>query len=109
MNELVLELRLVEAPLVLVDARTKAPLAERRFTVTQLDATATAPVLRARTSAAGEATIELPTGRYRLQCEVEPPRAGVEPGPRFAPLEFDWTSSGPDPARLELVDAAQPK
>ena len=108
-NELVLELRLVEAPLVLVDARTKAPLAERRFTVTQLDATATAPVLRARTSAAGEATIELPTGRYRLQCEVEPPRAGVEPGPRFAPLEFDWTSSGPDPARLELVDAAQPK
>ena len=30
-----------EAPLVLVDARTKAPLAERRFTVTQLDATAT--------------------------------------------------------------------
>ncbi|MBK7878592.1 MAG: carboxypeptidase regulatory-like domain-containing protein [Planctomycetes bacterium] len=107
--EAVLDLRIVEAPLALVDARTQVPIAHRRVTLTQIDATTTSPAARARTDAEGRAAAELVPGRYRLQCEVEPAREGTEPGVRYAPLEFDWTSSGPDPARLELVDAAQPK
>lgn len=104
-----LEVAVVEASLELALAKDEKPLAGRRIAFLQIDPPGSVPAARARTDAEGRARCKLVTGRYRVVCDPEPARAGSEPEPRFAPVDLDWTSSGPEPARILLAPADEPR
>lgn len=104
-----IELSVVAAPIELVHAEDGTPIAARRIHLLQAEPPASQPSARARTDANGRATLKLVTGRYRLVCEPETPRPGQDPEARFAPVDVEWTRSGPDPARVVLTPLEAPR
>ncbi|MBI5362647.1 MAG: carboxypeptidase regulatory-like domain-containing protein [Planctomycetes bacterium] len=109
LEQVTLELGVVDAPIELALAKDGKPLAGRRITFLQVDPPGSVPAARARTDAEGRARCKLVTGRYRVVCDPEPAHAGGDPEPRLAPVDVEWTNSGPEPARILLAPADEPR
>lgn len=90
----VLEIQVADGSLLVIDAATRAALANQDLWL-GLD-TSGWPERQVRTDAEGRLRTRLTLGRYKLWAGAQP--FGGTPGP-----SFDWTSAGPVPARVELA------